>query len=443
MDQTGIQTGTAGPKASETGVSTGPPPIGTNGTITEAPAESAKVAKQPLHPAYQVLVWLADLRITVALFALALVLVFWGTLAQTDAGVWTVVQKYFRSAVVLVPLKVVLFNGVNDTKTVLPFPGGWLIGGVMLVNLLAAHAIRFKLTWNRSGILLIHAGIIVMMFGELITGLYAVEGQMVIPIGKFASNVIDARSSELAIIRRFEDDPKKDDVVTIPSRLLKTGAAVEDEKVPFRIVVVEFMANSKLRDEPKNNKGVKGFGRFHVADDVPEVSGVDPNQKLDLPSAYMKLFNRAGEELGTWLFSTLFEEPQWITVDGKDYQVLLRYKQTTRKFKIHLKDFKHDVFPGTTTPKDFHSYIILSDPTNGVEREVEIWMNHPLYYDGETFYQSSWTMDQNDKANGTILQVVRNPGWLLPYISCAIVGFGLLIHFGLTLYRFIDRRIVR
>lgn len=47
------------------------------------------------------------------------------------------------------------------------------------------------------------------------------------------------------------------------------------------------------------------------------------------------------------------------------------------------------------------------------------------------------------KADGTILQVVRNPGWTMPYLSCLIVGIGLLYHFGITLYKFIDRRVVR
>ena len=42
----------------------------------------------------------------------------------------------------------------------------------------------------------------------------------------------------------------------------------------------------------------------------------------------------------------------------------------------------------------------------------------------------------------SVLQVVHNPGWALPYLSCAIVGFGLLIHFGQTLYRFLQRRAV-
>ena len=53
----------------------------------------------------------------------------------------------------------------------------------------------------------------------------------------------------------------------------------------------------------------------------------------------------------------------------------------------------------------------------------------PLTDAGETFYQASFK--ENDK--GTILQVVKNPGWLLPYLSCAMVGGGMTIHFLLRL----------
>lgn len=40
----------------------------------------------------------------------------------------------------------------------------------------------------------------------------------------------------------------------------------------------------------------------------------------------------------------------------------------------------------------------------------------------------------------SVLQVVRNPSWLLPYISCAMMAAGLLAQFGLHLARFATRR---
>jgi hypothetical protein len=52
-------------------------------------------------------------------------------------------------------------------------------------------------------------------------------------------------------------------------------------------------------------------------------------------------------------------------------------------------------------------------------------MNNPLRYAGLTFYQASY--GQDDRLS--VLQVVRNPGWLLPYIACGLAGLGMLAHF--------------
>ena len=44
-------------------------------------------------------------------------------------------------------------------------------------------------------------------------------------------------------------------------------------------------------------------------------------------------------------------------------------------------------------------------------------MNQPLRYEGKAFYQASF--GKGDTLS--ILQVVENPGWLLPYVSCVLV----------------------
>jgi hypothetical protein len=63
-------------------------------------------------------------------------------------------------------------------------------------------------------------------------------------------------------------------------------------------------------------------------------------------------------------------------------------------------------------------------------------MNQPMRYDGKAFYQASF--GKGDTLS--ILQVVENPGWLLPYISCVLVGVGLMVHFGIALARALKRR---
>ena len=66
-------------------------------------------------------------------------------------------------------------------------------------------------------------------------------------------------------------------------------------------------------------------------------------------------------------------------------------------------------------------------------------MNDPLRHEGETFYQSSFE-NEGEAVESTVLQVVKNPGWMIPYTSCVMVTLGLLIHFLIKLTGFLTKR---
>ena len=91
--------------------------------------------------------------------------------------------------------------------------------------------------------------------------------------------------------------------------------------------------------------------------------------------------------------------------------------------------------PGTDIPKNVSSLVRISNPTSGEERDVLIYMNQPLRYDGKAFYQASF--GKGDTLS--ILQVVENPGWLIPYVSTVLVTLGLLVHFAISLRRGLRR----
>jgi hypothetical protein len=126
---------------------------------------------------------LASLKITVVTFALAIFLIFVGTLAQLDHDIWRVMHDYFRTPLAYVPLQVF----VNLMKRLLPslvaptaelpggfyFPGGFTIGPVMLVNLLAAHLLRFKVQARGTRLL---GGLALVTAGALMTWLVIVSG---------------------------------------------------------------------------------------------------------------------------------------------------------------------------------------------------------------------------------------------------------------------------
>ena len=100
-----------------------------------------------------------------------------------------------------------------------------------------------------------------------------------------------------------------------------------------------------------------------------------------------------------------------------------------------LKDFTHETYPGTQIPKNFSSKVAPRRRRENEHRQVAIYMNHPLRYHGDTYYQSGFEPDNS----GTVLQVVRNPGYQAPYVACVIVAIGLIFQFTLHLTGFARR----
>lgn len=383
---------------------------------------------------------LASLRLTVILFVLAMFLILAGTLAQVNLGIYTVTKLYFHSLFVWIPLEIFVPEKIFNLRGQLPFPGGFTIGGLLLLNLVAAHVSRFKLTWKRIGVWMIHFGLILLMLGELATGMWAYEGNMTINEGESSNFTENLHRAELAIID--PSDPKTDKVIVVSQKALQqanwNGKAIDDQRLPFEIRVDRWMPNSNLYGPSMAPPGLvpladTGVGSQLLVQSVDVVSGVDA-ASINAPSAVVTFLDR-GKSLGRYLISLYLDDPQPVVVNGKTYQVALRLERRYKPYTLHLIEFKHDVFTGTNTPRNFSSLVRLEDPSQHEDRQVLIWMNHPLRYNGETFYQASYKPDNS----GTILQVVDNPSWLMPYISCAIIILGMIVHFGMNLISFVRR----
>ena len=100
------------------------------------------------------------------------------------------------------------------------FPGGHLIGAVLLINLIAAHAKRFRWAWRKLGIHLTHAGLIIMLAGGLFTDLFAVESHMRLERRRNEELFGGHRAvMELAVIDTT--DPEFDQVTAIPEAVLR------------------------------------------------------------------------------------------------------------------------------------------------------------------------------------------------------------------------------
>ena len=321
-----------------------------------------------------------------------------------------------------------------------PFVGGYLLGITLLVNLLAAHFQRFKFSRKKIGIFMTHAGLIFMLLGQLVTDKFQVESNLRLEEGQTKGYSISGNECELVIIDKSK--PNTDTVAAIPGEVLGKNKIYPAGSLPFEVTVLDYFTNSDLGQlgQEQPNKATHGKGLELAAIDKESVTSLE---EVNFPAAYIQLRSTDGIELGTWMISALFgalRQPipeQTFEHDGKEYELALRFKRYYTPYDIELIDFKHDKFQGTEKARNFSSLVTVRDRASGAEREVNIWMNHPLRTHGKTYFQASFD-PENDKA--TVLQVVRNPGWVTPYISCALVGLGLLIQFLTHLFSFNRKR---
>ncbi len=437
-------------------------------------------------------------KLTVVLLSLGMVLVFAGTLAQVDQGIWSVMDQYFRCYVARIDLHVFFPRSMAIPNVWIPFPGGFLIGWLLVANLVAVHWAGFRiqaagsrkvagllvlmlgvlvtlgvmLGWGtasvaatesdafwrvflrlgrgtlaaavlyiacvllyrkRAGMVLLHGGILFLLIGEFATANFAVEASMTIKEGESINYIDHSQQQELS----FTDtsNPGFDTVTVVPGDELKDGALIKPEGLPFDIKVNRYMANSS---RPRSMNAVP---------EEREASG-----DRDAPAVDIELFDRAtGESLGNHVLSIWFypnfvnrawDMPTTINAGGKEYTAYLRFRReylrsgSGNPYSIKLLDFVHEKYEGTQMPKDFSSQILLVNEGDDVERELRIWMNNPLRYARRTFYQSSYLPDES----GTVLQVVRNDSWMIPYLSCMIVFVGMAAQFIQSLGRYLGRK---
>lgn len=370
--------------------------------------------------------FLSSFELTIVTLALLMALVFLCTLAQVQLGTLGAVNHYMRSWVVL-------WQPKDATFSLPVFPGGTLVGLVLVLNLIAATIKRLTFTWQKAGLWIVHTGLILLVAGEFATGAFQVDTNMAIEVGQTVNYVEAPRTMELAVIDTT--DAAYDDVYSIPEATLAREGTVTIPGTPLAIRVRKFFRNANLSalgqgDAP--SMATAGVGPGVKVVGQPPVTRDD---EINHTTAFIEPI-AGGRSFGTWLVSTDLGAPQGFTYEGRNYRLLVRPRRIYLPYAITLKKFSHDVYPGTDIPKNFSSLIHLSNPNTGEERDVLIYMNQPMRYDGKAFYQASF--GKGDTLS--ILQVVGNPGWLIPYISCVLVTIGLLMHFGITLRRSIKRR---
>lgn len=382
---------------------------------------------------------LSSLKLTVLLLILSMILILLGTLEQVHWGIWHVQKVYFSSWLCFYPM--------DPTAALrIPLPAGFTLGALLIINLAFAHVRHFKATAAKVGNLMIHAGLLLLLGGGFVTAIYQEESAMIIPEGEKRNYSEAFREFEIALV---EKSATAESVVVIPDSILRDLAAkglpadVELPGTPYTLVVQTYHPNAMLRAKSQMPDGIElkatqGIGARTELTYKPLPESYDDN-KPNAPTAIVELKTK-DKSLGTWALNLNLTESfdaQTFADAGKTYELSLRRIRYYVPFTVQLDKFTHEKYPGTETPKRFASDVTLKEGASSFPFNIS--MNQPLRHAGLTFFQSSFGSTKDGKSL-SVLQVVRNPGWLIPYISVALMSLGLVWHFGVSLLRFLSGR---
>ena len=124
----------------------------------------------------------------------------------------------------------------------------------------------------------------------------------------------------------------------------------------------------------------------------------------------------------------------WITnekglvllVDGKKVEFYLTKETLNLPFEFVLTNFKMDKDPGTNNPASYESFVRLFSSEGPSDHHV--FMNNPLKYKGFTFYQASYSQDQQGNYSSTLTANV-DQGRPLKYLGSLFLVFGAIWHY--------------
>ena len=341
-------------------------------------------------------------KIFVYLIVWLMFLVFFGTIAQRDSGLYLVQLDYFSSWI--------------KWFGPLPTPSAKLTMLFMTINL-SSYFFRYGI-WKikKIGITITHSGVLLLLLGSGLTSIFSIEGSMIIDEGKRSNFFENYYNKELVIINKNNNG--YNEYTVFDEYLLNRGVLLQPKTIPFDIEVLDYYINcNPVQRVYLGNENFQGMAKnFYL-------------QKLKSEKEYER--NRPGIVYEIKGKDNTSNDGVYILFMGQSvpqmfdfFEIQLRPYRTYLPFEIELIDFNKEMHPGTDIAKSFSSKINLLE--NNISRKVLIEMNAPLRHSNYTFYQASFIEDGDKETS--VLATVKNYGRMFPYISSIIMCIGILFH---------------
>ncbi|MBL8854712.1 MAG: cytochrome c biogenesis protein CcsA [Planctomycetaceae bacterium] len=323
----------------------------------------------------------------------------------------------------------------------------WQICQCGVASLVVLIGLQFVFK-RKAGIVLLHGGLLLLLGNEIWVVLSHVEQRISGVEGETVSYSYDIRDVEMALIERVGDD---DRIITVPRPILERAAQKPDQwyfipETELQFRVLQYFQNSSMGQTNKDNPATAGIGTSIQAESAALASGVGQGD-TNVASAYVQFRNKSEQDLGTFLITQayefysgpIFKTPNVIRNGDQTFVAVMWFKREYKPYTITINDVQAKNYPGTMTPQWYATEFTMEDPETNFSADQRVWMNNPLRYRNETFYQSGYNKDRMTGVETTTLQVVLNRGWMIPYLCCAMVTIGLIAQFLPVMLTYLDK----
>lgn len=346
-------------------------------------------------------------RPSIFFFALIwlILLVFIGTISQKYIGL-------YRS-------QMMFFSSWYFWAGPIPLPGAMPMMAIVFTGLVSK--LFFFSRWDRKslGVNILHIGSAALLFGGFLTAVFAEEGGMVVREGESKNYSSSYNSAELVVVHR--SPAGKDTVETLPFSQLASIETIRMDHIPFAMQVHRTCGNCEVARRERPDKDARGFAaRFELLD-----KALDPENEKNQRGLVFWIEGLNSERDGKYAIFEFMPVVQTVPLeDGSLVSFHVRRVRQEIPFTIELVDFRRTLHPGTEMAKSYESDVVLID--GDYRKNVTIRMNEPLRYRGYTLFQSSFDLSGDKETS--VFAVVKNIGWVFPYVSSLVMALGLLIH---------------
>jgi len=214
------------------------------------------------------------------------------------------------------------------------------------------------------------------------------------------------------------------------------GRTFTHESLPFDLMITNWKRHAEPKRDTTGTRSDAVDGYF-----IQELSLLDPNTKQAI--ADEALFSACiaiarDKKTGAEQKGILWEvaaAPWTVTSGDQKFVINLAHRTYRLPFAIRLDQTEEEKHPGTDRARKFFSKV--TKISGGHEEKRLVTMNEPVRSEGYAVFQQTFDdgVESGSGVKRSGFQIVENPADHWPLISCIIVGFGLLIHFSMSLAR--------